>query len=49
MDIYKRFVFSNKVSQDISARGLSLPTTLDLPKDIYNKITDIFHSLKMKV
>ncbi len=49
MDIYKKYVFSNKVSKSLSNKGLSLPTAIDLSDDIYERILAIFNSAKVKV
>lgn len=49
MEIYKPYVFSNKVSKMISEKGISLPTQINLPEDIYKKIAAIFRSAAIEV
>lgn len=38
MDIYKQFVFSNTVSREISARGISFPTNADMEDGVLEEI-----------
>jgi perosamine synthetase len=42
MDIYKEYVFSNKNSEEISEKGINLPTKTNIDKDTINKICSIF-------
>ena len=38
MEIYKNYVFSNKVSKDISGRGFNLPTSYVVGKEQIDKV-----------
>lgn len=41
MDIYKKYVFSNKVSKEISAAGINFPTNNTVNKRVLSKIKQI--------
>ncbi len=42
MDIYKKYIFSNRNSLKISKRGINLPTSTNLNKSIFDKISKVF-------
>jgi dTDP-4-amino-4,6-dideoxygalactose transaminase len=44
MDIYKPYVISNAVSRELSGRGISLPTGVDISEAVVKKVADILRT-----
>lgn len=41
MDIYKKYVFSNKISREISKQGITFPSNTNLNEDIFRAIKEV--------